>query len=206
MKCVAWAAMPSTTGLMDRTEKQAAATAPARESNRSRAKKNIKDNRDEVDGQEPQMDAGGGLAEDGHEPGIGQVRARQFHIVGQAVRRDALQDQLARVGVFSLVALEGELGQTPADEHGESQRDCQNEPGKPIPYARRRFQRFHTGLFPAPILSRKGILENPGTDSRPTLARIFSRQSASPILAEMPASLNKTAGRVVVQFGGPGKK
>jgi len=56
------------------------------------------------------VNAEGRPAENGHQSGVGQIRARQLHVVGLAVRRDAFEQQLAGVGVFAFVPFEGEVG------------------------------------------------------------------------------------------------
>ena len=49
---------------------------------------------------------GGGLAKHRHHRGVRVVDAGKLHVVGQDVRRHAVQNQLARVRVLALVALE----------------------------------------------------------------------------------------------------
>jgi hypothetical protein len=79
----------------------------------------------EVDEEESEVDARGGLAEHGHDDGIGGVGAGEFHVEHLAVRRHALQDELAGVGVFALVALQRHVEQ--AQTHGDHQKGEQPE-------------------------------------------------------------------------------
>ena len=76
------------------------------------------------------MDAGRGLAEEGHDDGVGGVGAGQFHVVGFLVGRNALQDELSGVGVFAFVAFEGHVAQP--DANGKNKEDCQpdQKPGR----------------------------------------------------------------------------
>ena len=78
------------------------------------------------------MDAGRRLAEQLHDDRIGGIRAGKFHVVGEFVRRDALQHELAGVGVFALVALERKI-QQPQPDGGDDDKRRHHEPPRPMP-------------------------------------------------------------------------
>lgn len=47
-----------------------------------------------------------GLAKQGKNRGVGRVSAGQLHVVGQLIRRNALEYQLTSIGIFALVAFQ----------------------------------------------------------------------------------------------------
>ncbi len=62
-----------------------------------------------------------GLPEETEDQGVRRVGPRELHVVGQPVGWDALQEQLACVGVLALVALEGHIEQAQPDDRGGEQ-------------------------------------------------------------------------------------
>ena len=62
------------------------------------------------------MNAGYGLAEDGHDYCVRGVSPRKLHIGRDAVWRDTLQDELAGVSVLALIALQRDGEQANADK------------------------------------------------------------------------------------------
>ena len=62
------------------------------------------------------MNSRAGFTKHRHAERIGEIRPRQFHVVGQFVRRNPLENQLPGVGIFALVALQRHIQQTDADE------------------------------------------------------------------------------------------
>jgi hypothetical protein len=46
------------------------------------------------------------LTERPHDHGIGGIGAWKLHVIGELVRRDTLQHQLASISIFALVTLE----------------------------------------------------------------------------------------------------
>lgn len=89
--------------------------------------------RRQVHQQQSQVDAAHRLAEDRHDPGIGRVGPGKLHVVGQAVGRNALEDQLPGVGVLPLVALQRHVHEAQAD--GRREQKDQEESG-PVPAGR----------------------------------------------------------------------
>ena len=75
------------------------------------------------------MNGGIGLTENRHDDGVGGVSSGKLHVVGLFVRRHALKNELAGVGVFALVTFERHLAQPNADGEDEENRQPDNEPG-----------------------------------------------------------------------------
>ena len=67
------------------------------------------------------------LAENRLEQGVAVIRPGPFHVVEPLVGRMALQNELARVGVFALVALERHREQPQANGRGGRDRDKQGQ-------------------------------------------------------------------------------
>ena len=80
--------------------------------------------------QHTKMNARWRLAEHGHDGGIGVIRSRKFHVVGQRVRRKALKNQLPGVGIFALVALQRQI-QQPQPRGGDEEQHGHREPAEP---------------------------------------------------------------------------
>ena len=63
------------------------------------------------------------VAKNRHQECVGGRRAWEFHAVGELVWRDALQEQLAGVGVLALVALQWQAKQANSSAgHGHQRR------------------------------------------------------------------------------------
>jgi len=80
--------------------------------------------------QHAKMNARRGFAEQRHDRGIGIIRSGKFHVVGQRVRRNALQNQLASVGIFTLIAFQWKIEQ-PQPRPGDDEQHRQREPAEP---------------------------------------------------------------------------
>ena len=65
------------------------------------------------------MDSAGRLPKHREDRGIGRIGSGQLHVVGQLVGRNALQNQLAGVGVLALIAFQRHVQQAPADHFKE---------------------------------------------------------------------------------------
>ena len=69
-----------------------------------------------------------GLPEDRDNQRIGGIRSRQLHVVGELIGGNALQDELAGIGVFPLVAFQRHVAQAEADRGKEHDyNDQQNQ-------------------------------------------------------------------------------
>jgi amidohydrolase len=78
------------------------------------------DDGDDVDDQKPEMDPAIRLPKDRQDRGIGRIGPRQLHVVGQLVGRNTLQNELAGIGVLTLIALQRHVQQPPADRSKEN--------------------------------------------------------------------------------------
>ena len=61
--------------------------------------------------QNTKMDSRRRFAEQRHDGGVGEISSRKFHVVGQFVGRNAVQNQLPGVGIFALVAFQRKIQQ-----------------------------------------------------------------------------------------------
>src|SRR5215208_4627664 len=68
-----------------------------------------------VDQSQPEMYAGGGLAEERHDQGVGGVSAGKFHVVNEFVGRNTLQHELAGVSELPFVAFERHVAEADAN-------------------------------------------------------------------------------------------
>jgi hypothetical protein len=80
--------------------------------------------------QQPEVDRRGALAAEGHEGRVGEVGPRQPHVVGVAIRRNALEHPLGRVGEAALVALERHVHQPHPHERHDADHPQHTEPGQ----------------------------------------------------------------------------
>src|SRR5262249_37098655 len=75
------------------------------------------------------------LSKERHDHGIGGVSARELHVVGELVRRDTLQYELAGICVFALVAFGRNSQEVDPDCNDQSKHDCrQSPPCKPCEF------------------------------------------------------------------------
>lgn len=93
------------------------------------AQKEYEDDGGGIDEGDAEVDAGGGLAEDGHDGGIGGAGARELHGVSLPVRGEAMQDELAGVSIFPLIPFEGHLAQADPDPEHEQDGQADDDPG-----------------------------------------------------------------------------
>jgi len=82
--------------------------------------------------QKAEMDTRGRLPETGKNGRVGKVDTRHLHVVGLRKRRNALQDQLAGIGVFSFVAFERDGEKMDAEDGCDSQENEEKEQGRPV--------------------------------------------------------------------------
>ena len=59
-----------------------------------------------INERQAKVNSGGGLTENGHDDCISGVRAGELHVVGFFVRGNALQDELAGIGVLAFIPLQ----------------------------------------------------------------------------------------------------
>ena len=52
------------------------------------------------------MNANDCLPKERHDQRIGSIGSREFHVVSELVRRDALQHELTSIGIFAFIALQ----------------------------------------------------------------------------------------------------
>ena len=82
----------------------------------------------EVTTMRPRWIAGGRLAEGGENQGIGAVNTGRLQVVGGGVRRNALEQELAKVGVLALVAIERDVEQPEPDRRGPQHDEGDRQP------------------------------------------------------------------------------
>jgi hypothetical protein len=71
------------------------------------------------------------LAEQRHDERIHRVGAGKLHVESQLVRRNAVQHELAGVGVFALVTFQGKI-QQPQPDHRHQHQNRDHEPPRPM--------------------------------------------------------------------------
>ena len=91
---------------------------------KSPAQKIHQDDRAEIYETESKMDARWCLSQRGHDDGVSRIDPGHFEVIKPAIGRNALEQQLAGIGVFALVPLERHRAGAPAhyadkehDEH-----------------------------------------------------------------------------------------
>src|ERR1700690_3937186 len=87
-----------------------------------------KNNRQHIYRQQRQMNSRSRLPENRHAERIGKIRPGQFHVVSQFVWRDALQNQLSGIGIFTLIAFQRDIEQAHAYETDEEKNNQNDEP------------------------------------------------------------------------------
>src|SRR4030095_7717514 len=78
------------------------------------------------------MNSGYCLPKDRHDGRVGRIRARKFHVVGEGVWRETLQNELTGISVFAFVALERNSKKSNSDGNNEAKNNGgQNPPSSP---------------------------------------------------------------------------
>ncbi len=86
-----------------------------------------------IDNEQPQMNPLRRLSKNAKHNCVRRVDSGQLHIVGELIRRDALENQLTGVGVFPFVAFEGDIEESHPHHRGQ----CENYPERrPYPQLR----------------------------------------------------------------------
>jgi hypothetical protein len=73
------------------------------------------------------MDASDGLAKNGHDYGMCGIGSGELHVRRYAVGRNALQHELAGVGILAFVAFEGNREKVDANESCGEEYECQGD-------------------------------------------------------------------------------
>src|SRR5215470_15978719 len=85
-----------------------------------------------VDEKETQVNSPNCLSKKRHNERVRGIRSGKFHVIGELVRWDALQYELAGISVLALVTLQGDFQKTNPDCENETKNDyCQSPPCKP---------------------------------------------------------------------------
>jgi len=77
------------------------------------------------------MDSGYRLPKDRHDCGVGCISARELHVVGELIWWNALQNELASIGVLAFIAFERNSQKSNPDCDDEAEEDhSNNQPAK----------------------------------------------------------------------------